>query len=266
VPRIYSTQLGDAPTGVTSGVAINSLTEAGAVAMGELNDNYRFGRRRVHEQLLDMIFEDHMAEELPVIMGSGQSKRTITLNTWSPEGAPLNRVEDAPVSVGLSDIPTSPAFRMQEQMQLATMIQAMQGNPAALNLLGAAYIENSALTNRQQIADDFRRSTGQAVSGDRQAAAEAQQKNDQRMAEQEQMQKAAATIGMEKEAALIEKTKSETELNNSRATQIGFEMGFKHADAVRPQAANDPQAAQEAEKTRLIDEAMVEAKGEQVSA
>jgi hypothetical protein len=254
VPRIYSTQLGDAPSGVVSGVAINSLTEAGAVAMGETNDNYRFSRKAVHEGMLELIVEDHMAEELQISMGSGQSKRVIVLNTWTPEGAPQNRVKDAPVKVGFTDIPNSPAFRMQEQQQMALMIQALAGNQAALNILAPAYVEGSSLTNRQNIADDLRRATGQPVAGDRKAAAAAQQKQQQMLDEQEQLAKAMATVKIEAEAAKIENTKSQTELNNAKATEIGFAMGTA---AHVPDPYQDP----EAERQKLIDEALAEAHG-----
>jgi hypothetical protein len=259
VPRIYSTQLGDAPSGVTSGVAINSLTEAGVVAMGEVNDNYRFGRKLVHEAQLQLIVEDHLTEELRVTMGAGQSKRVIVLNTWTPEGEPLNHVKDAPVKVGLSDIPSSPAFRAQEQQQIAMMIQALQGNPAALNLLGAAYLEGSSLTNRQQLADDFRRATGQPVAGDRQAAAQAQAKQQQQLAEQEALAKAMATVQIEGEAAKIEETKSKTELNNAKVHEIGFSMGTG-GDAGKGQQGGD-EANPDARKAAMIQEALAEARG-----
>lgn len=239
VPRIYSTQLGDAPTGVTSGVAINSLTEAGAVAMGELNDNYRFGRQRVHEQLLDLIFEDHLAEDLQVRIGNGQNRRTVVLNTWTQEGAPLNRVEDAPLSIGLGDIPSSPAFRMQEQQQLATMIQALQANPAAMNILAPAYLEGGSHPNRKQMADDLRRATGQPVAGDRQAQQAAQQ-------QQEQERAKAAALAEAKAIADIAETRSKTDLNNAKAgierakeTQIGFDIGTA-ATTPPEQAERDP--------------------------
>lgn len=258
VPRIYSTQLGDAPSGVTSGIAINSLTEAGAVAMGELNDNYRYARKAVHDQVLDLIVEDHSTEDLQVMMGSGQSRRVIVLNTWTPEGAPMNRVKDAPVKVGMTDIPTSPAFRMQEQQLLGQMIQAMQGNPAALNLLSAAYLEGSSLTNRQQMADDFRRATGQAVAGDRQAQAAQQAKLEEQQAKDAIAKNNIVRAELEKTVAEVEKTKSETELNHAKAVQMGFDMGSKHADANRQaaEAANDPEAQQQ----RLIDESIAEAR------
>lgn len=172
VPRVYSTQLGQAPTGVTSGVAINSLTEQGAVAMGELNDNYRYARRAVYEQLLDLIVEDHLEANLRVMLGNGSTRRVVVLNTFHPQtGAPMNQVKDAPIKVGLADTPNSPAFRMQEQQQMATMIQALAGNPQALAVLTPVYIEGSSIPSRQQIADDLRRVTGQPTAGDRQAQA-----------------------------------------------------------------------------------------------
>lgn len=255
VPRIYSTQLGDAPSGVTSGIAINSLTEAGAVAMGELNDNYRHGRKMVHDQMLDLIIEDHLEEEMKVMMGAGQSRRTIVLNSWDGEtGAPLNRVKDAPVKVGFTDIPNSPAFRMQEQMQLANMIQALAGNQAALNILAPAYVEGSSLTNRQNIADDLRRATGVPVAGDRKAQAAKQQEEQERLAKQAKLLEASQTMALESEAAKIEETKSKTELNNAKATELGFTIGMAHPQNQPAQAPNPDEDQQ-----RLIDEALAEA-------
>lgn len=211
IPRIYATQLGDAPTGVTSGIAINSLTEQGIVAMGELNDNYRFARRMVHEQLLELIIEDHLEENLQVMLGSGDTKRVVVLNTWGPKGEPINRVKDAPIKVGLSDVPTSPAYRMQEQQQIAAMLTAMRDNPAAMNLLAPIYIEGSSIENRKAVADDLRRATGVPVAGDRKAqeAARAQQ--------QQQMQKQAAIAESMAAVEMAEK-ESKVRLNDASAT------------------------------------------------
>lgn len=220
VPRIYSTQLGNAPSGVTSGIAINSLTEAGAVAMGELNDNYRFARKAVHEQLLDLIIEDHLEEELQVRVGSGQNRRVIVLNSWDPQtGAPMNRVKDAPIKVGLSDVPNSPAFRMQEQQQLATIIQALAGNPQALAILAPAYIEGSTLTGREAMANDLRKMSGLATAGDKnaQAAQQQQQQQDLAATKELQMRTALADVGKkeadaQRTAALAGKEQAQTAL------------------------------------------------------
>lgn len=252
VPRIYSTQLGDAPSGVTSGVAINSLTEAGAVAMGELNDNYRFARKLVHEQLLDLIIEDHQTENLRVTMGAGQSKRVIVLNTWDQQsGAPVNRVKDAPIKVGLSDVPNSPAFRMQEQQQVAMMIQALGTNPAAMNILAPAYIEGSSLNNRQAIADDLRRATGVPVSGDKNQQAQQQAQQQQMLAKQAALaeQNAMADIAEKKTKAMV--NQSMATLNAARAHQIG------HTIATDLNGMDD----QDGDEDSRINDALAEAQG-----
>ena len=68
-----------------------------------MNDNYRFARRAVFEQVLELIAEDHSERDMRVTMGSGESKRVIVLNTWDQQtGAPVNQVKDAPVKVGMA--------------------------------------------------------------------------------------------------------------------------------------------------------------------
>ena len=250
VPRIYSTQLGSAPQGVTSGVAINSLTEAGAVAMGELNDNYRFARRAVHEQMLELIIEDHLEEELKIKVGSGNSRRTIVLNSWTPEGAPLNRVKDAPLKVGLSDIPNSPAFRMQEQQQLATMVQALQGNPQALAILTPAYIEGSSLSGRVAMADDLRKLTGLPTAGDKQAqmAQQGQQEQDMAMQKELQNRMAMADVG-KKEAdaartgALAQREMAQTDLLRAKTAKEALPPPGPSEDDLIEQAMQEAMAA-----------------------
>ncbi len=247
VPRIYSTQLGSAPSGVTSGVAINSLTEAGAVAMGELNDNYLYARRAVFEQLVDLIVEDHQEKELRVSLGQGSSRRVIVLNTFDPQtGAPLNTVKDAPIKVGLSDVPNSPAFRMQEQQQMATMIQALAGNPQALAVLTPAYIEGSTLSNRQQMADDLRRVTGQPTAGDRQG----QQQNE---VAQKAQQAQAAELQARGAMAQVAKTEAEAERAQAQAQKdrANAALMIEQAQVVAPvmpamPAANEDDLIQEA--------------------
>lgn len=243
VPRVYSTQLGSAPSGVTSGVAINSLTEAGSVAMGELNDNYRFARKAVYEQLLDLIVEDHMDKELAVSVGQGSSRRVVVLNTWDPKTQePVNQVKDAPIKVGLSDVPTSPAFRMQEQQQMATMIQALAGNPQALAVLTPAYIEGSSVPNRQQIADDLRRATGQPTAGDRQAQQANEQQAKQQQAQQQELQTRGAVAQVANAEAEAQETAANAQLTLAKVDQVKVDT----AVAAQPEAANEDQLIQDA--------------------
>jgi hypothetical protein len=238
VPRVYSTQLGQAPTGVTSGIAINSLTEQGAVAMGELNDNYRYARRMVFEQLLDLIVEDHLEKDLRVSLGQGASKRVVILNTFDPNtGAPVNQVKDAPIKVGLADMPNSPAYRMQEQQILGNMITALAGDPQALAVLTPAYIEGSTLQNRQQAADDLRRMKGIPTAGDRQA----QRANEQQATQQAQQTQALQARGA---VAQVAKTEADTEKTRALARKEHAQANLLSVQAQREaslpaQAAND---------------------------
>jgi len=210
VPKVYSSQLGNAPAGVTSGIANSLLIEQGLVAMGELNDNYRYARKMVHEQLLDLIVDDHLQEKMRVMIGTGTQRRAIVLNVWGPQGEPINRVKDAPIRVGLSEVPVSPAYRMQEQQQLATIIQGLQGNPQAMAILAPAYIEGSSLPNRQGLADDLRRASGIPVAADRQAQAAAQQQTMQAAQEGQALEKAGAVADINKKVAETQKTQVET--------------------------------------------------------
>lgn len=225
VPRVYSTQLGNAPAGVTSGIAINSLTEQGTVAMGELNDNYRFARKLVHDSLLDLIVEDHLAEDLRVAIGSGDTRRVVVLNSWDPNtGAPVNRVKDAPVKTATSDTPSSPAFRMQEQQQLSVVVQALQGNPQALALLAPAYIEGTSLPGRKQLADDLRRLSGLPVAGDREAQKQLNEQRAQAQAAAQQQQQQDLAAKAAGEQADAELNVSTARLNTARAAEIEQRM------------------------------------------
>lgn len=245
LPRVYSTQLGNAPTGVTSGIAINSLTEQGVVAMGELNDNHRFARKQVHEQILEIIVENHSDENLRVMIGSGSSRRAIVMNSWSPEGAPINRVKDAPVRVGLSDVPTSPAFRMQQQQQIAQMIVALQANPAAMNILAPAYLENSGLENGKQMADDLRRASGAPVSGDRNAQAQAQQQQQAMLQKQAQMADQAAAADQAEKASKVRLNDATTTLKAAQAHEVAQDTALALHGVERDALAADSQTSPE---------------------
>lgn len=246
VPRVYGTQLGNAPAGVTSGIAINSLTEQGAVAMGELNDNYRFARRMVFEQLLDLIVEDHLEENLKIAVGSGSSRRVIVLNSWDPQtGEPVNRVKDAPIKVGLGEVPNTPAFRMQEQQQLRDIITALAGDPQALAVLTPAFIEGSTLSNRQQAADDLRRMKGIPTAGDRQAQKENEKANAAQASQNAQLQARGA-------AAAVAKTEAETEKTMALARKE-----HAQADLLTVQAQTTAQPA--VNEDDLINQALQEA-------
>lgn len=253
VPRVYSTQLGDRPAGVTSGIAIQSLTDAGVVAMGELNDNYRFGRRMVYEAALDLVVEDHLEAEMRVLVGSGKSRRVVVLNTFTPEGEPLNQVKDAPVKVGLSDVPNSPAYRMQEQQMLGDIIRSLAAVPQAVAVMAPAFVEGSSHPDAKRLADDLRRATGQPTSGDREAQeAQAQQvQKAQQDAQQLQMRGVAAKVAKDEADAQLTMAKTATEQAKTAQTVAQAE-----STAVQTQLAVQPPANDE---DTLIEAALQEA-------
>ena len=254
VPRIYGPQLGSAPAGVTSGIAINSLVEQGVAAMGELNDNYRFARRMVFEQLLDLIIEDHLEENLRVSVGQGESRRVIVLNSWGEKGEPVNRVKDAAIKVGLGDVPATPAYRMQEQQALGNIIQALAGDPQALAVLTPAFIEGSTLPNRQQHADDLRRVKGIPTAGDREAQRQNQRAQQQaQQVAQELQQRGAIAAVAEKEATVT--------LKQAQARKADAEAQAKSAEAMQPQL-EQPEQPPEVDEDQLINDALAEAQAE----
>lgn len=258
VPGVYGSQLGQAASGVTSGIANSLLIEQGAVAMGDLNDNYRHSRRKVFELLLENQVNRLKNSQLQMMIGRGSAKRVIVLNQWDAKTETMvNNVADAPVRVGLGEVPNTPSFRMQQQQQIATIIQALAGSsPAAVSVLAPSFIEATDLPDRMERADDLRRATGIPTAGDRKAAQANEQAQQQEQATQKALKMAAAHLGMEQAAADINKTKSETELNIAKAFQAGHGVGLDHANALQT-AEPDPDAQRQA----LIDDAMREAGG-----
>lgn len=236
-PGIYSTMLGNAPTGVTSGLAINSLVEQSMVSLGEVNDNYRYARRMVGEALFNLITEDHLMRDLQVRIGQGKKARVIVLNTVDPQtGLPKNQVKDAPVKVGLQDVPSTPAHRLQQQQQISQALQAVGANPDAVILLTSALIDSSDIPNHAEYAQWLRKRSGIPEPGttdDEQVeAAEMAQQQANAMAQKAQMDALAAKTS--KDRASAEQASSAARLNLAKADQI--------TDAIEnppEQAAND---------------------------
>ena len=198
----YTSQLGSAPGQVTSGIANSLLIDQGEQSMGEMNDNYAFARRTAFELLVDEIARDHSSADLEVSVGAGRTKRKVVLNGWDAQTqAPINMVKDAEVKVGLAEVPSSPAYRQQQQQQIAQIIQALGSNPQAVALLAPAYIESSGLADRKELADDMRRASGLPIAGDREGQAQAQAQQAEQQAEQAQMAKAAMQAELQDKAS-----------------------------------------------------------------
>lgn len=227
----YASQLGSAKGGVTSGVANSLLIEQGEQSMGEMNDNYVFFRRSVFEQLVDLIAQDHRAENLKVTIGNGKTRRVVVLNSWDANtGMPVNQVKDAAIKTAMSDIPSTPAFRRQTQNNIATIIQALQGNPKAVEILTPAFIESSDINNREQVASDLRKASGMPDPGDKEGQARAQEE---------------AAVNQKKQAAMAEQLAAVTLADR----QAGAALKKAQADEIVQRMKADP-AQSAASKTQ----------------
>ena len=226
VPGIYNALLGNAGDGVTSGVALNSLVEQSITSLGELNDNYREARQMVGEALLDLIVEDLKQPEMQVPIGEGKRSRVVVLNTFDETGAPVNHVSDAPIKIGLADVPNTPAYRMQQQQQITQILQGAGQDPAARAVLLPAFIETTDIPFREEYARWLRQQYGVPQPG------ESEQGQEDAQAEMAAKEQAAqmAQVGQELQmrAAVADVAKKEAEAQRAQA-----DVGRAQVDVAR---------------------------------
>lgn len=246
VPGIYNAMLGKPDSGVTAGIALNSLVEQSITALGETNDNYRMGRRSVGEAIQDLIVEDLSMPNMQVDVGTGKKARVVVLNTFTPEGLPVNHVDDAPMKIGLSDVPSTPAHRQQQAQQIGQALQGAGNDPDARAILLPAFIESTDLENRHLYAKWLRKKYGVPEPGE-----QVDEDVDQ---QQEQQQKALGQVAQELQlrGATADVTKKEAEAAKAQA-QAHIETRM----AVEPPAPPPPDPAEE--EQRRINDALAEA-------
>lgn len=229
VPGIFNASMGNGQPGTSSGIAISSLVEQGMVSMGELNGNYAYSRRMVFELLLDLIAEDHAERNMTVRIGSGAARREVVLNTQDQQtGRPMNMVKDAPIKLGLGEVPSSPAYQIQQSQQIGDMIRALAGTPQAAVLIPSWVEQTSAFgPDRKKIAEDMRKVAGLPAGGDKSGAEQFQAQQQKIQAQQAQMQAELAQISMQLQQAKVaetmaraKKTESDAALNIARVAQV----------------------------------------------
>jgi hypothetical protein len=204
----------------------------------------------------------------------------VVLNAWDPKAQQLvNNTKDAPLRIGLGEVPSTPAYRLQEQQNITQAITALTGvNPQAAAVLVPAWLESTSLPNRLELADDVRRTLGLPTAGDKAAAEKQQAQQAQEQEQQKALQQQAQMLAMRGEAAKVSKTEAETkktlaqvdevhtksQLNLAQVVSLGHGMSLSAQEANKP----EPQAAPEVpdEETpemahdRMIDEAINEAR------
>jgi len=221
-PGVYGSQLGQAQGGVTANSAMQTLVEQGVTSMGELNDNFRMGRRMVYEAILELINQDHATRDLKVSTGIGAARRVVVLNTVDKQtGAPINQTKDVPIRVGMSDAPTTQSARAAQATQVSEIIKALAFNPQAAAVMVTPYLEAANLDSetKRQTIEDFRKAVGMPPVSSRAARAAADQAAAAEASKQGAMKEALAAATVDKAHAEVAETISKTELNDAAAKE-----------------------------------------------
>lgn len=159
---VYQSMMGQTSS-TTAASAIANLVEQGTTTLAEINDNYRFGRRKVGELLLEMVKEDCEGKAMRVRIEDGIDKKTIVLNVPAidPEtGEQIlqNDVSKANVVVAIEDINQSATYRQQQYAQLVELTKSMP--PQTQALIIDFVLEASDQPNRKKMAERIRKVTG----------------------------------------------------------------------------------------------------------
>lgn len=160
VGGIYRAMLG-ADTTATSGIAINSLVEQGSTVLAEPNDNFRYARRMVGQQLLALIKQDMLGATTAVAVKQGAGQKIVYFNrSVMTDAGPAveNDLATAQVKVVLEDIPATPSFRAQQLHAFTQIVQAAP--PAYQAVLYPAMLELSDVPNRHELAEQLRKLGG----------------------------------------------------------------------------------------------------------
>lgn len=163
VGGVYRAMLG-ASTDASSGIAISNLVEQGSTVLAEPNDNFRYGRRLVGQQLLAILIADLAGKTSAIAVNQGAGRKLVYFNrrVITDAGPELeNDVTTAQVKVLLEDIPATPSFRAQQLQAFSQVVQSAP--PAYQKVLYPAMLELSDVPNRHELANQLRQVAGIGV-------------------------------------------------------------------------------------------------------
>lgn len=239
VPGIYSAMLGQGSDGVTSGTALNSLVEQSLTSLGETNDNYRMARRGVGEAVQDLLVEDMSMPDMQVELGTGKKARVVVLNTFTPDGIPVNHVQDAPVRIALSDTPSTPAQRQQQQKEIGNALATAGSDPVARAVLLPAYIESTDLEHRYMYAKWLRQKYGVPEPEEQEESPEAAQAEQAQQQQQQQLAQAGQELQLRGAAADVAKKEADAALTQAKAQREGAGAQIDVMKATQPDPAEE---------------------------
>jgi hypothetical protein len=129
--------------------------------LAEPNDNFRYARRLVGQQLLAMLIADLAGKTSAIAVSQGAGRKLVYFNRqiMTDIGPALeNDVTTAQVKVVLEDIPATPSFRAQQLQAFSQVVQSAP--PAYQKVLYPAMLELSDVPNRHELADQLRHVAG----------------------------------------------------------------------------------------------------------
>ena len=209
---VYSALMGRQDGGADSGVAIASLVEQGSTTLAELNDNYRFGRRLVGEQLMALIVQDmgREAQEVATKVGGPDKTKVISLNQRTPDNTVNNDVQRAKMQVVLDDIQATAGYRAQVSARLMELAATLPDDlkAAIMDIL----VDSTDLPDREELVKRIRKVTGVGI--DPESMTEEEQAEMQR---KQQVQAEQEQLALEELREKVSKLRSETAKNQSAA-------------------------------------------------
>lgn len=229
-------------TNAVSGEAIKARQLQGSVATTEPFDNKRFAVQVQGEKRLSLVEQFYTEKKVVRLTGNRGQFEWLKINT--PEVQPDGSVRY------LNDISSSMGdFVVSEQDYSGTLRQVMFDSmmavaaklppELAIRFLRMAY-EYSDMPNKDAIADEIRKITGETDPNKKMTPEEAQAAEDQMRAQAEamQMQREAAALALEVQRAQVDKLAAEAESIRAKAGQSGIPPEYENAlRQVQEQAA-----------------------------
>ena len=219
---VYSALMGRQDSGADSGVAIASLVEQGSTTLAELNDNFRFARRLVGEQLLAFQIKDMGRNPAEVAVNLNKSQRTkfVKLNapTQDESGNAFlsNDLTRAKMQVVLDDIQATAGYRQQIANRLFDLASTLPDDikVAILDVV----VQATDIPQRDEIIKRIRQVTGQQMDPE-EMSEEERQAFEARQAEEQE----AKALALDELRAKIEKMRSDAAKSKAAADKAGAE-------------------------------------------
>ena len=223
---VYAQMLGqEVAGGAKSGVAIDSLVQQGMVTLADMNDNYAYARKLVHENLLSLVKQDIGRDPMEVVVGRNTGRqRTVFLNKWqkNPDGGNYlhNNVAHIKTRVELDNIPNTPTYRRQLLVQLTELTKSMP--PEMQGLIMDIVVESFDHPRKREMADRIREAMGIEKPLDQMTPEEVEQVK-AKMAKQEEieaMQRTIEALQIQLAKANVDKTEEEAQLTAAKTEEV----------------------------------------------